>query len=136
IESGSLGRHASIAKSIVSMLEHKPGLSPSACRPVRLVHFAAHSPDECKCINRIYFPFVVRCLHSGANPKHQEPAMKPLRTLGLALSLATCGWSSASLAHHSFAMYDQNELRTLTGKLTRFIPGANHAQMIFELLEA
>lgn len=62
--------------------------------------------------------------------------MKQLRTLGLALSLASCGWSSASLAHHSFAMYDQNELRTLTGKLTRFIPGANHAQMIFELLEA
>lgn len=38
-------------------------------------------------------------------------------------------------AHHSFAMYDQDELRTLTGKLTRFIPGANHAQLLFELLE-
>jgi hypothetical protein len=32
-------------------------------------------------------------------------------------------------------MYDQGQVRTLTGKLTRFIPGANHAQMIFELLE-
>ncbi len=41
----------------------------------------------------------------------------------------------ASQAHHSFAMYDQSELRTLTGRLTRYIPGANHAQMIFELLD-
>jgi len=37
-------------------------------------------------------------------------------------------------AHHSFAMYDQSDLRTFTGKLTRFIPGANHAQFIFELV--
>ena len=39
-------------------------------------------------------------------------------------------------AHHSFAMYDQNTTRTLTGKLARFIPGANHAQLVFELLDA
>jgi hypothetical protein len=39
-------------------------------------------------------------------------------------------------AHHSFAMYDRTESRTLTGKLTRFIPGANHAQLIFELIDA
>ena len=38
--------------------------------------------------------------------------------------------------HHSFAMYDQAQVKTLTGKLTRYIPGANHAQMIFELLES
>ncbi|HEX7080865.1 MAG TPA: DUF6152 family protein [Gammaproteobacteria bacterium] len=37
-------------------------------------------------------------------------------------------------AHHSFAMYDQSKKMTLTGKLTRFIPGANHAQLIFELV--
>jgi hypothetical protein len=40
-----------------------------------------------------------------------------------------------SLAHHSFAMYDQEEVRTLTGRLTRYIPGANHAQLLFELLD-
>jgi len=40
-----------------------------------------------------------------------------------------------ALAHHSFAMYDQNQNKTLTGKLTRYIPGANHAQLIFELLD-
>jgi hypothetical protein len=31
-------------------------------------------------------------------------------------------------------MYDRTTTRTLTGRLTRFIPGANHAQLIFELL--
>jgi hypothetical protein len=44
--------------------------------------------------------------------------------------------TSRGEAHHSFAMYDQSTTRTLTGKLTRFIPGANHAQLVFELLDA
>jgi hypothetical protein len=39
-------------------------------------------------------------------------------------------------AHHSFAMYDQSITKTLTGKLTRYIPGANHAQLIFAVLDA
>ena len=51
--------------------------------------------------------------------------------LGILLSV---GVLSPAWAHHSFAMYDQTVTRTLTGKLTRFIPGANHAQLIFELL--
>jgi hypothetical protein len=38
-------------------------------------------------------------------------------------------------AHHSFAMYDQAQVRTFTGKLTRYIPGANHAQLLFEVLD-
>jgi hypothetical protein len=38
-------------------------------------------------------------------------------------------------AHHSFAMYDQTTTKTMTGKLTRYIPGANHAQLIFQLLD-
>lgn len=37
--------------------------------------------------------------------------------------------------HHSFAMYDRTRSETLTGKLSRFIPGANHAQLIFELVD-
>jgi Family of unknown function (DUF6152) len=41
----------------------------------------------------------------------------------------------AASAHHSFAMYDQAQTRTFTGKLTRFIPGANHAQLLFEVLD-
>ena len=42
--------------------------------------------------------------------------------------------STPALAHHSFAMYDQTKTLTLTGKLTRFVLGANHAQLLFELL--
>jgi hypothetical protein len=39
-------------------------------------------------------------------------------------------------AHHSFAMYDQTITRNFTGRLIQFIPGANHAQLIFEVLDA
>ncbi len=65
--------------------------------------------------------------------------MHAFRSLGTGLvaaaaAVAALGWPAAGSAHHSFAMYDQSQVRTLTGKLTRFIPGANHAQMIFELL--
>ena len=42
--------------------------------------------------------------------------------------------SGAAEAHHSFAMYDRSKTETLTGKLTRFIPGGNHAQLIFEVV--
>ena len=48
----------------------------------------------------------------------------------LALAVAAPSW-----AHHSFAMYDQTTTKTMTGKLTRYIPGANHAQLIFQLLD-
>ena len=60
-----------------------------------------------------------------------------LATLATATAVMTLGaWPRDAGAHHSFAMYDQSQSKTLTGKLTRFIPGANHAQIIFELLEA
>jgi hypothetical protein len=39
-------------------------------------------------------------------------------------------------AHHSFAMYNMAETKTFTGRLTRFVPGANHAQLHFEVLDA
>ncbi len=48
--------------------------------------------------------------------------------LGIAIAPA---WS-----HHSFAMYDQTTTTTMMGKLTRFIPGGNHAQLLFEVLDA
>ena len=44
--------------------------------------------------------------------------------------------AAPSFAHHSFAMYDMNETKRVTGKLTRFVPGANHAQLHFELVDA
>lgn len=45
------------------------------------------------------------------------------------------GLLSTTQAHHSFAMYDLTQSRTFTGKLARFIPGANHAQLYFELVD-
>ena len=39
-----------------------------------------------------------------------------------------------AVAHHSFAMYDMQQTKTYTGKLTRYIPGPNHAQLLFELI--
>ena len=38
-------------------------------------------------------------------------------------------------AHHSFAMYDQTVTKTLSGKLTRYVPGANHAQILFIVVD-
>jgi hypothetical protein len=40
-----------------------------------------------------------------------------------------------AVAHHSFAMYDQSVTKTMTGKLTRYIPGANHVQMFFDVID-
>ena len=31
-------------------------------------------------------------------------------------------------------MYDMQKSQSMTGKLTRFIPGGNHAQLVFEVL--
>jgi hypothetical protein len=51
------------------------------------------------------------------------------------LGLLTLAVAAPSWAHHSFAMYDQTTTKTMTGKLTRYIPGANHAQLVFQLLD-
>lgn len=65
-----------------------------------------------------------------------------LRLASGAVSAATCcalfglGLTGMANAHHSFAMYDQSKRLTLTGKLTRYTPAPNHAQFLFELLEA
>jgi hypothetical protein len=45
------------------------------------------------------------------------------------------GFTGFAAAHHSFAMYDQTVELTMTGKLLRFIPGANHAQFVFQPLK-
>ena len=60
-----------------------------------------------------------------------------VRTLALtfAVMLSAGGLHVPVLAHHSFAMYDQSQTKTFTGKLTRYIPGSNHAQLIFEVLQ-
>ena len=43
--------------------------------------------------------------------------------------------ATPAAAHHSFAMYDTTKSKTLTGMLTRFLPGANHAQILFSLMD-
>ena len=57
-----------------------------------------------------------------------------LAALSAALGIAQLMAPVAS-SHHSFAMYDTKVTRTLTGRLRQFVPGANHAQIIFEVLE-
>jgi hypothetical protein len=60
-----------------------------------------------------------------------------LRSVTAALSVLVTGLAAVSAhAHHSFAMYDQTKQDTYTGKLVRFIPGANHAQLLFEIVGA
>lgn len=57
--------------------------------------------------------------------------------IAMGIAGAIC-WMAATLptqAHHSFAMYDQTVQRTMTGKLFRFILGANHSQFVFDLLD-
>jgi hypothetical protein len=59
------------------------------------------------------------------------------RRLAIACGAAAVGLAGATAnAHHSFAMYDQTKQDTYTGKLIRFIPGANHAQLLFEIVDA
>jgi Family of unknown function (DUF6152) len=54
----------------------------------------------------------------------------------LFLSVAAATLAMPAFAHHSFAMYDQTVTRTLSGKLTRYVPGANHAQILFVVVDA
>jgi hypothetical protein len=55
-----------------------------------------------------------------------------LQVLGLLLASSL---SLPAAAHHSFAMYDRQTTRTMTGALIRFVPGTNHAQLIFQLVD-
>lgn len=67
----------------------------------------------------------------------QNFAQTKLRLTTQIIGLLATGIAAApAMAHHSFAMYDRDQTRTLTGKLTRFIPGANHTQFIFQLVDA
>ena len=53
---------------------------------------------------------------------------------GLVVGLSLVGLTRSAIAHHSFAMYDMTKSQSMTGKLTRFIPGGNHAQLVFDVL--
>jgi hypothetical protein len=58
-----------------------------------------------------------------------------LRTAAAAF-LALVFAATPLLAHHSFAMYDTSPaaMKTMTGKLVRFIIGANHSSYAMEIL--
>ncbi len=43
-------------------------------------------------------------------------------------------FTAPAAAHHSFAMYDTNVEKTMTGKLIRFVLGGNHSQYVFEVM--
>jgi hypothetical protein len=60
--------------------------------------------------------------------------LKDWLAMGVAGIMFICVLAASAPAHHSFAMYDQTKTKTLTGKLTRFVLGANHAQLLFEVL--
>lgn len=57
-----------------------------------------------------------------------------MKTLSYLVAAAVLMAAPAS-AHHSFAMYDQKTTVTLSGKLTRYVPGANHAQILFVVVD-
>jgi hypothetical protein len=50
-------------------------------------------------------------------------------------TIAAVMMAAPAWAHHSFAMYDQTVMKTLSGKLTRYVPGANHAQLLFVVVD-
>ena len=57
------------------------------------------------------------------------------KVTGFLAVLVLGAMATPALSHHSFAMYDQATTKTMSGKLTRYIPGANHAQMIFNVVD-
>lgn len=53
----------------------------------------------------------------------------PIAAVAAVLSLAF--FAEPTLAHHSFAMYDQTKVVTFTGVVTRFVAQPNHAEIHF-----
>jgi Family of unknown function (DUF6152) len=51
---------------------------------------------------------------------------------GLAMLAVVFGTTVST--HHSFAMYDQTKVVTLTGVMKQFVPQANHAELHFYLI--
>jgi hypothetical protein len=58
---------------------------------------------------------------------------RSLSALAMAASLTVVYGTTVS-THHSFAMYDQTKVVTMTGVMKQFVPQANHAELHFILL--
>ena len=59
--------------------------------------------------------------------------MRTYTTVITAAALAAA-FGTTALAHHSFAMYDQNKTVTVTGVVKQYVPQANHAEFHIILL--
>ena len=62
---------------------------------------------------------------------------RSLRTIPAALAVAAAavlGVTAPAAAHHSFAMYDQTKVVTLTGVAHQFVAQPNHAELHFYLI--
>ena len=55
-------------------------------------------------------------------------------TTAAGLAVLAAVFATPAFTHHSFAMYDQNKLVTLTGVMKQFVPQANHAELHFYTL--
>ena len=49
-------------------------------------------------------------------------------------AIVTALFVTPAQSHHSFAMYDQNQTKTLTGVVRQFVAQANHAELHFVLI--
>ena len=61
---------------------------------------------------------------------------RTIRALAVAVAVATLAvvFETPASTHHSFAMYDQTKVVTLTGVVRQFVPQANHAELHFIIL--
>ena len=61
---------------------------------------------------------------------------RTIRALSAAASLAMLAtvFNAVVSTHHSFAMYDQTKVVTLTGVVKQLVPQANHAELHFYLI--
>ena len=59
-----------------------------------------------------------------------------IRAFAVAVAVATLAvvFETPASTHHSFAMYDQTKVVTLTGAMKQFVPQANHAELHFILI--
>ena len=55
-------------------------------------------------------------------------------SMAASLAVMTVLFQTSVSTHHSFAMYDQTKVVTLTGVMKQFVPQANHAELHFILL--
>lgn len=55
-------------------------------------------------------------------------------TIAAAVGVMAVLFPASASMHHSFAMYDQGKVVTLTGVVKQFVPQANHAELHFLLL--